>query len=264
MPTVRRAAALTAVLTAGLAGLTGCNFDQAEFSVDSTLSTTVNEIRMSGGGGGSVTVMPAEDGKVHIHRVVSYSGDRNDGTPYHVEGGVLVIATDCGWRCGVSYEIRAPRGLKISGQNSSGDVRLVQVSDVDIAVDSGSVTVDQPTGAVKVRASSGNVEVTGASKDLELRVDSGSITARGVRASHTVAQTSSGDIELRLAAAGNVQAVADSGGIVLDVPGAQGYRVQASADSGEKSIEVPLDANSPYLLDLTTSSGDITVRNVTA
>lgn len=263
MLTVRRAAVVTAVFVAGLTGLTGCDFDHAEFSVDSTVSSTVTEIRISGGGG-SVSVRPAEDEKVHIHREVEYDGDRNDSTPYRMEGTVLALSTDCGWRCGVTYEIRAPRGVKISGQSDSGDVRLTQVSDVDLTVDSGSVTIDQPTGTVKVRAASGNVEVNGPTKDVEVQVDSGTITARGVRSPRTVVQTSSGEIELRLAAAGSVQAVADSGGIVLDVPGDKSYRVQASADSGTKEINVPLDPASPYLLDLSTDSGDITVRNITA
>jgi hypothetical protein len=264
MPTVRRAPAVTALLVAGVAGLAGCGLDRAEFSVDSTETATVTEIRLTGGGSGNVSIAPAEDGKTHIHREVRYAGEHSDVTPFHLEGTVLVVTTDCGWRCSISYEIRTPRGVKVTGDTSSGDVRLTNVSDVDIHVDSGSVFIDAPTGTVKVAASSGNIEVNGAEKDLEMRVDSGRITARGVRSPQTIAQTSSGKIELRLAAAGNVQASADSGGITLDVPGgAQGYRVQASVDSGTKTIDVPLDPDSPYLLDLSADSGDITVRNIT-
>ncbi len=256
---------MTVVLAAGVAGLAGCAFQNAQFSVDSTESATVTEIRLSGGGSGNVTVLPSEDGKTHIHREVHYAGDRNDTTPFHLEGSILVVSTDCGWRCGISYDIRAPQGVRVTGESSSGNVRLTNVSDVDLRVDSGSVLVDGSTGVVRVTASSGDVEVNGTEKDLDIRVDSGNITARAVRSPRTVLHASSGRIEVRLAAAGNVQAVVDSGGITLDIPvGRQGYRVQASADSGTKSIDVPIDSTSPYLLDLSTSSGDITVRNITA
>jgi hypothetical protein len=263
MPTVRRAVALTAVLAAGLAGLTGCQFDQAQFSVDTTETATVAEIRLSGGGG-NVTLLPAEDGKVHIHREVRYRGDRNDSTPYHLEGSTLVVSTDCGWRCGVSYEIRAPRGVKVTGENGSGDVTLTGASDVDITVDSGGIVINRPTGTVRARAHSGDIEVSGAAKDLDLQVDSGNITGRDLRAPHTVAQTSSGDVDLRLTAAGAVQAEADSGSITVQVPGDKSYQVQANADSGTKTVEVPLDPASPYLLRLVTGSGDITVQDVVA
>ena len=63
-----------------------------------------------------------------------------------VSGATLTVNTDCGNRCTASYEVHVAKGVRVTGNNDSGNVTLSGVSDVDIRVDSGDLEVDGATG----------------------------------------------------------------------------------------------------------------------
>jgi hypothetical protein len=246
------AAGLAAIVVLG-----GCDeMQQARLDFSTIEKVKITEIRLSGGGG-NVVVGPGPVGEVRIDRVVRYRGPE-PGKTYRIEGSVLHVETDCGQRCGVSYDIHAPAGVAVRGQNSSGDLILSSVSAVDVKVDSGTVTITDATGNVKVTTSSGDVRAVNVAGNLTADVSSGSVVARGLTGATTQVTTSSGDINLSLNKPGSVLAEASSGSIDLVVP-AGSYRVDAHADSGEVDVRVPTDPAGQYHLQLNAESGDVTV-----
>lgn len=242
---------------AAAAALGGCDeIQQARLDFSTTERVKITEIRISGGDGG-VVVRPGAAGEVRIDRVVRYRG-AEPGKTYRIEGSVLHVETDCGERCGVSYDIHAPAGVAVRGDNGSGDLVLTGVSAVDVKVGSGTVTVTDATGDVKVVTSSGDVRVVNVAGNLTADVSSGSVVARGITGATTQVTTSSGDINLSLDKPGGVRAEASSGDIDLTVPTGT-YQIDASADSGTVDVRVPNDPAGRHQLRLHADSGDVTV-----
>lgn len=254
LPRLVTAVASGAVL---LAPLTGCGVlseQRLDFSHVEEVAITAVTIAP---GSGDVVVRTSPVSNVEIKRIVRYRGEE-PGSTYRIEGTTLSIDTDCGRRCGVSYQILAPEGVAVSGENGSGDIELSDVGEVRVEVGSGDVTVTGATGAVTARTGSGDVTVTDAAGAVTARTGSGSITGRGLGGSEVLAEAGSGSISLTLDTAAPVSAEASSGDIDLTVPSG-GYRVQAEAGSGEVQIGVPDDPAATTLLRLHTGSGDITV-----
>ncbi|NIJ14978.1 hypothetical protein FHU38_005386 [Saccharomonospora amisosensis] len=88
-------------------------------------------------------------------------------------------------------------------------------------------------------------------------VDSGDLELDSVGAVRVTAD--SGDIRLRLDRVAGVSAHADSGDIEVTVPSGS-YRIVGDTDSGDREIGVATDPASERVLDLSTDSGDVTVR----
>jgi DUF4097 and DUF4098 domain-containing protein YvlB len=194
-----------------------------------------------------------------------------------VTGAVLSVNTSCGLRCNASYEVHVPRGVRVSGQNDSGQVTLSDVSDVDIKLDSGDLAVRNATGSVSlstdsgrvtatdvtgsatVSADSGDVELAGVGGSVKVTVGSGRIGASGLSGGPVTLATESGDVTVALRAPANLTARTDSGEIEVAAPDGC-CRVQTDAGSGEEKVRISTNATSTFLLDLRTGSGDITVR----
>lgn len=169
---------------------------------------------------GSVTVRAAEVATTTVRQTFRYSWG-DHGDGTSLEGGTLRL-DDCGWQCSVDYEVVVPLGTTVRGKVNSGNLDLDGVAEVAVEVDSGNVTVRNVEGPVKANADSG-------------------------------------DVVLRLAVPGSVTASADSGNVELIVPPAS-YRVTGDTDSGDRTITVPQDPTSEFVLDLESDSGDVTVR----
>ncbi|EHR53761.1 hypothetical protein SacmaDRAFT_5645 [Saccharomonospora marina XMU15] len=88
-------------------------------------------------------------------------------------------------------------------------------------------------------------------------VDSGDLELDSVGAVRVSAD--SGDIRLWLDRVERVSARADSGDIEVTVPSGS-YRITGDTDSGDREIGVATDPASTRVLDLSTDSGDVTVR----
>ncbi|GAA3065705.1 hypothetical protein FHS39_001649 [Streptomyces olivoverticillatus] len=233
---------LTAVVTAGIAvgGLSACGMFRKNFEDDTTLSQKITSVRLDSGSGG-VTLRGKEGAnKVDLHRYVEYGGDRPAGPTHRVENGVLVLR-GCGDDCSVAYTVDLPAGIPVTGGTSSGAVSL------------------SGTGAVKVTTSSGAIDLDGVSGAVEVRAESGAITGRGLKGGPVKAKTSSGAIDLTVSAPQDVRAEAASGAVTVTVPAGR-YQVTAQSSSGGKDIAIPDDRSAPHHLDLTTSSGAITVK----
>jgi hypothetical protein len=250
---------VTAASLAALVGLTGCGqLSERRLDFARTEEVKITEIVVEPGSG-EVVVRTAPVSNVQVKRVVRYRGDE-PGATYRIEGTTLIVDTDCGRRCSVSYDISAPEGVAVRGSNGSGDMTLTGVSRADVSVGSGSILVTGATGTVRAQTGSGDVTVTDAAGAVSMRTGSGTVVGRGLGGDVT-AQTGSGDITLALSTPHSVWAQASSGSVDLSVP-AGSYRVKSDTGSGDRDIGVSDDPSSPIVLELRTGSGDISVAQL--
>jgi hypothetical protein len=218
---MRRTSLLAAVV--GLivvAGAAGCGPIFNTLNDGVVRDTPMTEVRFSGGSG-DVTVLPDDAVKgIDIRRIARY-WDEPPRESIEISGGLVRLDADCGPHCTASYEVHAPRGLRVVGDTGSGDVNLRGVSDVDVRVSSGDLSVVDTTGSVRV-------------------------------------QVSSGDITLDLPGTANVTVEASSGDVEVRLPNGC-CRITASTSSGDERIEVSQGSAAAPLVNVHTSSGDISV-----
>lgn len=170
---------------------------------------------------GDVRIRVGDTTTTSVNQVFRYHGDRPDRA-FTVAGGQLVLA-GCGNDCTVDYEVVVPRGTTVQGEVRSGDLTVDGVASADLRANSG---------------------------DIEIRDVAGPINAN----------TRSGSIEVSLSVPGDVRAEAASGDIRLIVPGGR-YRVAGHTNSGDRNVDVVADPSAPHLLDVSTSSGDVSVTS---
>ncbi|MFR9778943.1 DUF4097 family beta strand repeat-containing protein [Micromonospora sp. MS34] len=252
--TVAAAAAVTLIL---LAGCDTLSFRRLDF--DDTETVKITQITVPAGGSGDVTVSatgPAD--QVRIKRVVRYQGGQPE-TRYEIKGDELVLPTDCGIRCSVSWEVTTPEGVAVRGETSSGNVTLSHVGAVDFTLNSGDISVSGARADVRAETSSGNIEVVGAAGAVRLRATSGNIDGRRLAAG-VDAEATSGNVTVELDEPASARLRAASGDIELTVPAGR-YRVRAHADSGDTELAVPDDPTASLLLDVAATSGNVTIHH---
>ncbi|MEU7851602.1 DUF4097 family beta strand repeat-containing protein [Micromonospora parva] len=258
-PRRRRVAAPVALgLTTTLIVLAGCdNLSFRRLDYDNTEAVRITTVRVSGGSGDVVVRGTGPASEVRIKRVVRYQGGEPNNTRYEIKGTELVLDTDCGSRCSISYEVTVPEGVAVQGETSSGNVELSRVGAVELQVSSGDVRISGASGAVGVEARSGNIEVSEATAAVRLRASSGDITAR--RLAGTVdAEASSGNVDVQLDQPASARVHASSGDVTLLVP--QGsYRVRSNADSGDENVTVADNPAASLVLDGSANSGNLTI-----
>ncbi len=249
--------ALGVASLAGVLSLTGCfATPQARLDFSDTEQAKITEIRLSGGSG-DVTIRTSARTDTAINRVVRYRG-AEPGRTYRIEGSALSIDTRCGPDCGVSYEIDAPTGVNVTGGTTSGDVRLAGVGTVDLDVRSGDVSVESATGPVTIETTSGDIIAGDVRGATTLKATSGDVEGRGLAGAATV-QVTSGSVELHLTKPVAVRARATSGDVLVTVPRDR-YQVQVATANGDENVSVPHDASASHLLDVSTTNGDVTLR----
>ncbi|MEV4122637.1 DUF4097 family beta strand repeat-containing protein [Micromonospora sp. NPDC049645] len=257
-PRRRRVAAPVALgLAATLIVLAGCdNLAMRRLDYDDTEPVKITTIRVLPGAGDVIVRGGGAAGEVRIKRVVRYQG----GEPrarYEIKGADLVLDTDCGDRCSVSYEVAVPEGVTLQGESGSGDVELSKVGAVDIRLGSGDVRVTGATGAVEVETGSGDIEVSEVNGAVRLRAGSGDITARRLGGA-TDAEAGSGNVTVELDKPAAARVHASSGDVTMLVP-AGSYRVRSHTGSGDAQVTVADDPAASLVLDGSTGSGDVTI-----
>lgn len=251
----------TAPVAAGVAALillSGCaTLSVRRLDFDTTESATISRITLLPGGSGNVTVHgvgPA--GQVRVKRVLRYQGDQPN-VRYEIRGEELVLDTDCGRRCSVSYDVTVPEGVAVRGENGSGDVDLRRVGTVDVRLGSGDVRLRGATGAVRVETGSGDIDVDDVRGPVVARAGSGDVVCRRL-GGQVDAEAGSGDVTVELVVAASARAHADSGDVLVTVPDGR-YRVRSRVGSGEAELGVTDDPTAALLIDVGTGSGDVTV-----
>ncbi|KUL42473.1 DUF4097 family beta strand repeat-containing protein [Actinoplanes awajinensis] len=242
-------AATTVAALAGCDGVVG-----AKMTFDDIEKTKVSDIVLTGGSG-DVTVTTGTVTETRIKRVVR--GGNGSGPAYQLSGTTLTLPTDCGFDCSISYEIQAPAGVKVRGDQRSGRVDLTGVGAVDLTLTSGDVSIDGASAPVKIKATSGNVSVIGA-PGVTMEATSGDLEAHEITGPVT-AKVTSGNLDLDLAAPASVTASVTSGDLTLLVPPGK-YRINQHTASGDAEIDgVTSDPDAPNVLDLRARSGNLTV-----
>ncbi len=259
---VKRIALAAGVAVAAALALTSCvRLVQNGFDDQHSVTEQVTEVRLQNGSG-NVTVRGEEGGtETAIKRRVEYpkDADKPGGVSHRMEGSTLVL-DGCGSRCTVNYEVTVPtKGVRITGENSSGNVRLEGVASVEVEIGSGDASVRDVSGVVRVDNSSGDVDVADVGGEFTGKVGSGSTNLSGMRGAVTV-DSNSGDVVVRLAAVNSVRVDAGSGSLTVDVPEGA-FKIDVEAGSGEKDIKVKNDPNAAAELVLRAGSGDVTVRH---
>lgn len=244
------AAAVVAVAGCDVAGRSVLSFSDVE-------KVKITEVVIGPGGSGDVTVRTADIAEVRINRTVRYRGDE-PGRTYVLKGTVLHASSDCGDHCSVSYDIEAPTGVTVRGEQGSGDLTLSNVGSADVQVGSGEVTLTGSAGAIAARTGSGDITATDLHGAVTLRTGSGNIEASRLGGGTVSVQTGSGNVDLALDRAANVRAQTGSGNVTLAVP-QDTYRVRAASRSGDREIGVTDDPKGRYLLELNAGSGNVSV-----
>ncbi|ASW56251.1 DUF4097 family beta strand repeat-containing protein [Plantactinospora sp. KBS50] len=253
---------VTAAGVATLAAMTGCSAlsgtSQRRLDFTDTERATFTTIVIKPGAG-DVAVRTGTVDETTIKRIVRYRGDEPADPGYRVDGSSLLLITDCGRLCTVSYEVTAPTGVAVSGSSGSGDIDLRGVSTVEVELGSGNVTVQDASGDVQVRTGSGNIAVSRAGGAVALYAGSGTVTGTELGGGAVRAQAGSGNVDLRLATANSVQARSGSGSVQIAVP-PDHYRVHADSGSGSRDVTVTDEPAASLLIDARTGSGNLSVR----
>jgi hypothetical protein len=251
----RRALALTLTAAAAATALAGCGGVGATLTFSDVEKVKVTEIKIDGRSG-DVMVKTAAIAETRINRIIQHHSDPEPS--YRVDGTVLTISTDCGQDCRASYDITAPEGVKVTGKLASGDIGLTSIASADVTVTSGNVAVQGATGDVRAVSTSGDLNVTQVAGRTTLEATSGNARALDVRGP-VDAHVSSGDVTIHLRAPASVKAEASSGDMDVTVP-AGSYNVDLDTRSGDEHIiGIVNDPASKFALQLSASSGDVTL-----
>ncbi|MCX4470628.1 DUF4097 domain-containing protein [Micromonospora sp. NBC_01655] len=255
----RRPAGRSAV-AAGAAALilvAGCDtLSMRRLDFDTTETATVARVVLRPGAGDVTVRGTGPTGQIRVKRVLRYHGEQPD-TRYELNGDELVLDTDCGPRCSVSYDVTVPPGTAVRGEGGSGNIDLTQVGAVELRLGSGNVDVSGATGAVRAETGSGDVEVTDVSGPATLRAGSGNITGRGL-GGQVDAETGSGNVDVELSVPASARAHAASGDVDLVVPAGR-YRVRSNVGSGDADLGITDDPTASLLVDVSVGSGNVTV-----
>ncbi|WP_020663871.1 DUF4097 family beta strand repeat-containing protein [Amycolatopsis benzoatilytica] len=225
-------------------------------SRDATLAQPIRSVKLEAGSG-DVRIRTSP-GAARVHQTLRYhfSGEPNDA--YRVDGDQLVVV-DCGSNCSADLDLIVPAGIPVTGASDSGSLDFAGVGSVDVTADSGSATVQDVSGLVKLQLNSGRAELHNVG-EVQVHNESGRITADGVRGPVDVS-ASSGRIALTLVQPNNVKARADSGRVELTVPPSGSYQVTGTSDSGHRTIDIPQNSGpDAKTLDVNTDSGGVTVK----
>ncbi|WP_424535243.1 DUF4097 family beta strand repeat-containing protein [Sphaerisporangium viridialbum] len=221
-----------AVLGTGLL-LTGCGLQNIgtptkEETKSYDLDGKVAVLRVQSGSG-AIVVNGSDRPGLHVTETLHWKADK-PATRHPISGDVLTLDYQCpggDWGCGVDYEVEVPRGMRVKLDTGSGDITLRTLSG----------EVDAKTG-------------------------SGTIDANGLAGKKAVAETGSGDVELRFTGVpDDVNVRTGSGAGIVRVP--QGaYHVTTDTGSGERKVEVTSDDSSPRRIHVRTGSGDVQVLKI--
>ncbi|SCE86084.1 Putative adhesin [Micromonospora viridifaciens] len=248
---------VAATAAAALILLSGCDtLSFRELDYDNTEAVKITRITIRPGSGDVTVRGSGSAAEVRIKRMFRYQGGQPD-TRYRINGDELVLDTSCGDRCSVSWDVTAPEGVTVRGENRSGDIMLSQVGTVDVKLSSGNISVTGARGEVRAETSSGDIAVVDAAGAVRLRATSGRVEARRLAAG-VDAEASSGDVTVELEQPASARVHAGSGDVQLAVPDGR-YRVRSSTGSGQATVQVTDDPTAPLLLDAHTGSGDITI-----
>lgn len=183
--------------------------------------------------------------------------DIEQNPPVRQTGNMIKIDYPPYKNVSIDYEITVPADTRLKVETGSGNqtVRGLKGGST-LHAGSGDLRLDDLNGAVHVDTGSGNIVGNSLAGSFEARAGSGDIKLDLTGSSTVRAHTGSGNIQLR-GVNGGLFAETGSGDIVTEGRVAGDWSVH----TGSGDVTVRLPANSSYEVDLSTSSGSLTVND---
>lgn len=195
---------------------------------------------------GTVTVLPGDDGKIHIEA----KGYRGFKAPAHSEtfsDGKLSIKSRChniaGW-CELNYTVRIPASMNIVATSIDGTFRSSGITgNIDVRTVDGNITVDGAKGFLKLHTSDGRIRANNLSaENVDLQSGDGSIRASFI-SSPQVVTTRSNDGSTHLKFVDNLD----------------DYNVDINTGDGTSHNEIRTNTASNRLISAHAGDGNITL-----
>jgi DUF4097 and DUF4098 domain-containing protein YvlB len=239
---------------------------QASYPVRLAVPVHGSTVRLSAGAG-DVHVTQAAGSQLRLTGTAHYSLIRSTVTLRTTPSGVTV-SPQCHFVTGVcSFDFQAvvPAGKRAVISTGSGDVTLRGLSGpASAGTGSCNIRAEGLPGAVSMETGSGDISgVTLSGPDVTFKTGSGNITVSGLAGANVIASAGSGDINLTFTRVpAQVRVSNGSGNVTLVLPpGKTLYRVNASTDSGGRTVTVPTSSVSRHVITVTDGSGNIAITN---
>lgn len=173
--------------------------------------------------------------------------------------GDVLIDTDLTWYVGEPVVDASPQGsdlvVDLSCQHTEFPIWFAPGCDIDFAAE-----LPQSAG-VNAAVTTGSLTVQAVEGDAEFITTAGSIDATELSGDAIEATATSGNITLDFAeSADHIAAETTQGNVEITVPRGRSYQVLTDSTHGTADVQVTTDPEADAVIDVTTSSGDITVR----
>jgi hypothetical protein len=196
---------------------------------------------------------------VHSHCVVP-TGDCSGALDVTVPAGLPVLASDGNGNLNAS-------GLRgqVTLSDGSGSLTATQLSGtISISDGAGDISASGLSGgSIKISEQSGDLNATGVSGGtVGLSDGAGDISVSDLAATDMTGRAGSGNITVTFTAVPRRVDVVDSAGnITLILPrGPAYYEVSTQINNGSAAISIRRSTSSPYVIDASTDSGNITIQ----
>jgi Putative adhesin len=249
------------------AGLTEVAYaGQASYPVRLAVPVHGSTIRLSAGSA-DVRVTQAAGSQLLLTGSAHYSLIRSTVTWHTTRSGVAVTPR-CHFvagNCSFDFHAVVPGGKRALISTGSGNVTLANLSGpVSAGTGSGDIRAENISDAGTMQTGSGDVSgATVSGARVAFKTGSGNIAIATLSGTDVVASTGSGDITLTFSTVpGHVRVGSGSGNVTLMLPpGNTAYQVNATTDTGNRSIAVPTNSASQHVIAVTAGSGNISITN---
>jgi putative adhesin len=215
-------------------------------------------------GAADVQVTQAAGSTLRLAGKARYSLVRSDVT-WHTTPSGVTVSSRCHFFLGIcSFSLHAvlPAGKRTVLSDGSGNVTLRGLTG-PVAVESGSgnVQVNVLAGPVRLQTGSGNI--TGGALSgpkVTLRAGSGNIAIGGLGSLDVVVTAGSGNIGLSFSKApARVRVRDSSGNVTVALPRGVRYQVNATTNSGNRTVSVLQTSAPDHVITVTDGSGNVSV-----
>ena len=215
-------------------------------------------------GSADVQVTQAATSRLWLTGKAEYSLIRSDVT-WHTAPSGVTVSPQCHFFLGIcSFNFRAvlPAGKRVVMSDGSGNLTLRGLTGRVIGGSgSGDVQANMLTGTVTLQNGSGNI--TGGALSgpkVTLKAGSGDIAFEGLESPYVVVTDGSGNIDLTFTKAPTRVRVNDSSGNVhVVLPRGVRYQVNATTDSGNRTVGVLQTTAPGHVITVTDGSGNVSV-----
>ena len=180
----------------------------------------------------------------------------------------VIISPECRFITGIcSFDLRAvlPAGKRAVLSAGSGNLTLRGLTGpVTAGSGSGDMQANLLSGSVSLQSGSGDISgSTLSGPRATLEAGSGNIAIGGLASLNVVVHDGSGNVTLIFSKVPTRVKVSDSSGNVSVVlpPGPARYQVNATTDSGDRSVHVPTTSAPDHVITVTGGSGNVSVTN---